>query len=80
MEGEEAKRNLHQQFGADICEMEAAGILYVCKKNEVPCLMIKMVSDGITGGAEEYTKNVEETADIAIHILSDILMEKEKTV
>ncbi len=39
------KEYLAKNFGAEICEMEAAGIIITCKKNGVPCLIVKSVSD-----------------------------------
>ena len=41
----EDKDMLIKNFGADICEMESAGILITCLKNNVPCILIKSVSD-----------------------------------
>lgn len=41
----EDKEMLIKNFGADICEMESAGILITCLKNDVPCILIKSVSD-----------------------------------
>jgi len=42
---EEDKKFLRETYNADVCEMEAAGILITCKKNNIPCLMVKSVSD-----------------------------------
>ena len=67
------KRELHQRFGADICEMEAAGILLTCNRNNVPCMLIKIVSDGITGGAEEFFDTLDLAADICLNVVSDMI-------
>ncbi len=69
------KRELHQLFGADICEMEAAGIALTCYRNRIPCLMIKTVSDGITGGAEEYLSEVAHTSALCLEIAQKIMEE-----
>ncbi|MBR5231616.1 MAG: 5'-methylthioadenosine/S-adenosylhomocysteine nucleosidase [Clostridia bacterium] len=69
----EAKRDLNRRYGAEICEMEAAGIAMTCDRNNVPCMMIKVVSDGITGGAEEFTQTVDEAAAICIEIVNEVI-------
>ena len=48
------KGRLREEFKAHICDMESAAILLTCDQNKVPCLMIKTVSDGVRGGADEY--------------------------
>lgn len=72
--GDPAKKAaLHQQFDAQICEMEAAGILITCNRAKVPCLLIKTVSDSITGGAEEFSAQVDRSAAICLQIAHDII-------
>ncbi len=72
--GDPAKKAaLHEQFEADICEMEAAGILLTCKRSNIPCLMIKTVSDSITGGAEEFSAEVNRSAGICLDIADKIM-------
>lgn len=70
---EEKKSELHNMYKADICEMEAAGIVLTCNKNNIPCLLIKTVSDSITGGANEFKKCINESAKICIEITRRIL-------
>ncbi len=67
------KSMLNKQFNADICEMEAAGILLTCDRNEVPCLMIKAVSDALTGGAEQFKCEIDRCADICLDTLDGIV-------
>lgn len=69
----DVKAALHDRYGADICEMEAAGIAMTCDRNGIPCLLVKIVSDGITGGAEEYLAAKNETADICFGIVDRII-------
>lgn len=69
----EKKEELHNRFNADICEMEAAGIVLTSNRNKVPCLMIKTVSDSITGGAEEFRCAIDESARICMEITSKII-------
>lgn len=67
------KAALHRDFGADICEMEAAGILLTCNRNRVPCLLLKMVSDGLTGGAQEFFDTFESASDACVSLLDELL-------
>ena len=54
----EGKTALNKKFGAEICDMESAGILFACRFNNVPCLFVKCISDSLTGGYGEYRDNV----------------------
>ena len=54
----EDKTALNRNFGAEICDMESAGILFACKFNNVPCLLVKCISDSLVGGYKEYCENV----------------------
>lgn len=67
------KERLHKTYNADICEMEAAGIVVTCNKNKLPCLLVKTVSDSVAGGVEEFTDSFNESARICLDITSRIL-------
>lgn len=69
----ERKEALHDIYKADICEMEAAGIVLTCNKNKIPCLLIKTVSDSVSGGAREFKDTFNESARICIEITNKIL-------
>ncbi len=71
----EKKRRLHEQFGAEICEMESAGIVLTCLRNNIPCLFIKTVADSINGGAEEFYELVKSTSAICLEITERIIKE-----
>lgn len=71
----EKKEALHEKFGADICEMESAGIALTSYRNGIPCLLIKTVSDGISGGAEEYLSEVRKTSAVCLAVADRILEE-----
>lgn len=71
----EKKRALHRQFGADICEMEAAGIVITCNRNNIPCLSIKTVSDGVDGGADAFYAQVRRSSEICLEITERIINE-----
>ena len=71
----EDKERLNRLYGADICEMESAAVLLTCRRCEVPCLMIKAVSDGLTGGGEEYYEAMQNCADICLAVTDRIIRE-----
>ena len=67
----EKKQHLNETYGAEICEMESAGVLLTCLHAGVPCLILKAVSDG-KGGAEEFTKMVNESARECAKIVTEV--------
>lgn len=69
----EAKKELHETYGADICEMEAAGIVLTCLRNKVPCLLIKAVSDSLTGGAKEFMTELRRVSEICFDVVDKII-------
>ena len=71
----EDKERLHRLYGADICEMESAAVLLTCLRCEVPCLMIKAVSDGLTGGGEEYYEALQKSASLCLAVTDRIIRE-----
>lgn len=73
VETREEKNSLHEQFGADICEMEAAGIVKTANRNHVPCLSIKMVADSVGGGADEYYTAFEASSDRCLDTMDRII-------
>ncbi len=66
VDGEEKKKALHEQTGADICEMEAAAVALTSYRNHVPCLIIKCVSDAIEGGGEEFYREMLKSSEICL--------------
>lgn len=50
----EEKSQLNAEFGGSVCDMESAGIVLTAEANGLPCLLLKAVSDGLSGGAEEF--------------------------
>lgn len=69
----EKKEELHNIYKADICEMEAAGIVLTCNHNKIPCLLIKTVSDSVSGGAREFKNTFNESARICLEVTIRIL-------
>lgn len=69
----EAKRELNEKYGAEICEMEAGGITITCHRNNIPVLLIKAVSDSVSGGGEEFAAMVSAAAATAVKVLVKVL-------
>lgn len=53
----EFKNYLADTFGAQVCDMETAGIYITCNYCAVPCVCVRTISDS-DDGAEEYIKFV----------------------
>ena len=70
---ESDKLAINQRFGADICEMESAGIVYTCARTDVPCLLIKATSDSLTGGGAEFFTELNRVSLICFETLDKIL-------
>ncbi len=68
------KLRLNTQFGAQVCDMESAGVLLTASGSNVPCLIIKAVSDG-EGGAEEFNKRVHEASKAYIKAVLQLVKE-----
>lgn len=73
--GGEPKRQLAKDFGADICEMEAAGIVLTCNKNQVPCTLLKAISDGVDEDEEAFDDNVYAASAVCAKLLHKLLFE-----
>ena len=70
----EPKQELRRKFGADICEMEAAGIVITCNRNHVPCSLIKSVSDGVDEGGEAFERNVTSAAKVCVEVIARYIL------
>ena len=73
--GEAAKSALHERWGAYICEMEAAAVVLTCDRAQVPCLLIKTVSDGLTQGGEDFGEALARTSEICLEVADRIIRE-----
>jgi len=56
----EEREALNKEFGAQICEMEAAGIQVTAMLNGIPALFVKTISDSVGGGATEYVSSADK--------------------
>jgi len=54
------KINLQKETGADICDMESASIVWVCRNAKVPLLIIKAISDGVDEDEEAFQANIRQ--------------------
>jgi len=59
---EEEKRSISTSFEGDVCDMESAGIVLTCEMNNIPCVLLKAVSDGLMGGAKEFFDELQFAA------------------
>ena len=75
VDGREAKSALHERWGADICEMEAAAVVLTCDRSGVPCLLIKTVSDGLTQGGEDFGTALGHTSALCLEVADRIIRE-----
>lgn len=69
------KANLHTKFGADIVEMESAGIVLTCNRNNVPVLCIKCVSDSLGDNPNEYYVNFSKSSRLCLDTMDKIIKE-----
>ena len=53
--------------------MESAGILRTCLQNDIPCLLIKCISDSYEGGSGDYLTNVRASAKRALRLLERVM-------
>ena len=47
------KNMLVERFSCDICDMESAGLFFVCERYNLPLIMVKCVSDNADESADE---------------------------
>lgn len=68
------KAELHWAFKGDVCDMESAGIVLTCLANNTPFIMLKAVSDGLSGGAGEFFTELRAAADKCLSVADEIIM------
>jgi len=67
------KAYIHETFDCDICDMESSGIVLVCEANNKPCLLFKAVSDGLSGGANEFWKELVNVSLKCLDITDQVI-------
>ena len=73
VETAEVKTRLRTLYHADICEMESAGIVLTCNRNQVPCLLIKAIADSLTGGGKEFFKELERASRACFKVVDQVI-------
>ena len=62
----DAKAAIAERFGASVCEMEGGAIAHVCLLNEIPCCILRAISDGADDGAAlTYAEFAERAAHVS---------------
>lgn len=69
----ERRQELHEAYGAEICEMEAAAIVITCRRAGIPHLLIKTVSDSFEGGADEFHNQYLKSADVCLEVTETVI-------
>jgi adenosylhomocysteine nucleosidase len=68
-------KELRSKFNADATEMEGAAVAQLCWQQQVPCLIIRSMSDKADSKAKESIDNFKKTAAYnSAHLLINILM------
>ncbi len=67
----ERKEYLNKAFGATVCEMESAGVLFASKNNNIPQIIIKVISD--SGDAQEFVDYVNSKNAEYINFVCELL-------
>lgn len=68
-------KELRSKFNADATEMEGAAVAQLCWQQQVPCLIIRSMSDKADSKAKESIDNFKKTAAYnSAHLLINMLM------
>ncbi len=73
VESATAKQHLADTFGAQICDMELAGIVITATLAGVQVLSVKAVSDSLCGGSGEFEDNLALTCSSYVSLVTKIL-------
>ncbi|AKL97761.1 S-ribosylhomocysteine lyase [Endomicrobium proavitum] len=65
------QKQIVQDFSADICEMEAAGVILTAGKHGIPVIIIKAVSDVVS--SQDSLKDFKESKDTVTKNYIDVL-------
>ena len=81
MASDTKKTNLHKNLGADAVEMEGAAVTQICWQHNVPCLVIRSLSDNAGANASEdfrkyYKIAARNSAALVTRIISHLHSEQ----
>lgn len=81
----EKKKQLKEEFGCDICEMELAGLAIACRRNDLPLLSVKVISDKADDGAficfkDIVNKGLSRYEEILPAVLNAVTQNNQMTV
>ncbi len=74
------KRKLGEDFKADICDMEGAGIALIADRAKIPYLMIKTISDSLEGEGAEFINTFKESSHLCMKITKEIVAHLGKNI
>ena len=66
------KRNLNKEFNADAVDMESAAIAQTAKRNNIPVIVLRTISDEINHNTNEYKQNKQSIAKIPALIVIEM--------
>ena len=75
VEDKDIKAGLNHDFGAEICDMESAGILLTANRNKVPALLFKGVSDSVGDNACTFAEMVHTSAEVCGKVMLKVISE-----
>ncbi|MFI3177347.1 MAG: 5'-methylthioadenosine/adenosylhomocysteine nucleosidase [Eubacteriales bacterium] len=76
---QETRDFIVQEFGAIACEMEGAAIAQVCYVNEVPCGVLRSISDSADDGAQmDYPSFMKLAAERSFTLIQEYIRQYER--
>ncbi len=68
------KERIHTAFGGIAAEMEGGSIAQVCYVNQVPCVVIRAISDDASGNSPaDYSQFAAKAAERSIQLVSELV-------
>lgn len=72
----QTKNSIRKEFGADLVDMESAAIAQTAKRNNIPVIILRSVSDGLNESTDEYKQNKQDIALKSALTVLEILKSK----
>lgn len=67
------KKDIAKEFGAVACEMEGGAIAQVCYVNNIPCNLVRCISDSLNGGSLDYERFKYIAADRCSEVILKVV-------